>query len=32
VRWYLQFSINFRMVERMLADRAVSVDDTTVSR
>jgi transposase, IS6 family len=32
VRWYLQFPVSFRDVERMLADRVVSVDHTTVSR
>ena len=32
VRWYLQFSISYRDLERMLADRGVSVDHTTVSR
>jgi IS6 family transposase len=32
VRWYLQFPVSFRDVERMLADRGVSVDHTTVSR
>ena len=32
VRRYLQFPVSFRDVERMLADRGVSVDHTTVSR
>jgi IS6 family transposase len=32
VRWYLQFPISYRDLERMLADRAVSVDHTTVAR
>ena len=32
VRWYLQFPISYRDLERMLADRGVSVDHTTVSR
>lgn len=32
VRWYLQFPVSFRDVERMLADRGVSVNHTTVSR
>jgi transposase-like protein len=31
VRWYLQFPVSFRDGERMLADRGVSVDHTTVS-
>ncbi len=31
-RWYLQFPISYRDLERMLADRGVSVDHTTVSR
>jgi D-lactate dehydrogenase, membrane binding len=30
VRWYLQFPISYRDLERMLADRGVSVDHTTV--
>ena len=32
VRWYLQFPISYRDLERMLADRGVFVDHTTVSR
>jgi IS6 family transposase len=32
VRWYLQFPIGYRDLERMLADRGVSVDHMTVSR
>lgn len=32
VRWYSQFAISYRGLERMLADRGVSVDHTTVSR
>ena len=32
VRWYLQFPISYRDLERMLADRGVSVDQTTVAR
>ena len=32
VRWYLEFPISYRDLERMLADRGVSVDHTTVSR
>ena len=32
LRWYLQFPISYRDLERMLADRGVSVDHTTVSR
>ena len=32
VRWYLQFPISYRDLERMLADRGVSVDHATVSR
>ena len=32
VRWRLQFPISNRDLERMLADRGVSVDHTTVSR
>jgi len=32
VRWYLQFPISYRDLERMLADRGVLVDHTTVSR
>ena len=32
VRWYLQFPISYRDLERMLADRGVSVDHTTVAR
>src|SRR3712207_729995 len=29
VRWYLQFSISYRDLERMLADRGVSVNHVT---
>jgi IS6 family transposase len=32
VRWYLQFPISYRDLERMLADRGVVVDHTTLSR
>ena len=32
VRWYLQFPISFRDLERMLADRGVSVDHVTLYR
>ena len=32
VRWYLQFPISYRGLERMLADRGVEVDHTTMSR
>ena len=32
VRWYLQFPISYRDLERMLADRGVSVDHTTLFR
>jgi transposase-like protein len=32
VRWYLQFSISYRDLERMLADRRVQVDHTTLFR
>src|SRR5208337_4739584 len=32
VRWYLQFPVSFRDLERMLAGRGVFVDHTTVSR
>ena len=32
VRWYLQFPISYRELERMLADRGVSVDHTTLYR
>lgn len=32
VRWHLQFPVSVRDVERMLADRRVSVDHATVSR
>ncbi len=32
VRWYLQFPISYRDLERMLADRGVSVDHTTIYR
>jgi hypothetical protein len=30
VRWYLQFPISYRDLERMLADRGVAVDHTTM--
>jgi transposase, IS6 family len=32
VRWYLQFPISYRDLERMLADRGVHVDHTTLFR
>jgi transposase-like protein len=32
VRWYLQFPISYRDLERMLADRGVVVDHTTLFR
>jgi transposase, IS6 family len=32
VRWYLQFPISYRELERMLADRVVAVDHTTIYR
>ncbi|WP_431854113.1 IS6 family transposase [Azospirillum sp.] len=32
VRWYLQFPISYRDLERMLADRGVAVDHTTLFR
>jgi hypothetical protein len=32
VRWYLQFPISYRDLERMLADRGVAVDPTTLYR
>jgi len=32
VRWYLQFPISYRDLERMLADRGVAVDHTTIFR
>ena len=32
VRWYLQFLISDRDLERMLADRGVEVDHTTMYR
>ena len=32
VRWYLQFPISYRDLERMLADRGVQVDHTTMYR
>ena len=32
VRWYLQFPISYRDLERMLADRGVVVDHTTMYR
>jgi IS6 family transposase len=32
VRWYLQFPISYRALERMLADRGVAVDHATLYR
>ena len=32
VRWYLQFPISYRDLERMLADRGVAVDHVTLYR
>jgi len=32
VRWYLQFPISYRDLERTLADRGVTVDHTTLYR
>src|SRR3954468_11505273 len=32
VRWYLQFPVSYRDLERMLADRGVVVDHTTLYR
>jgi transposase, IS6 family len=32
VRWYLQFPLSYRELERRLADRGVAVDHTTMSR
>ena len=32
VRWYLQFPISYRDLERMLVDRGVEVDHTTMYR
>jgi transposase-like protein len=32
LRWYLQFPISYRDLERMLADRGVVVDHTTIFR
>ena len=32
VRWYLRFGISYRDLERMLADRGVAVDHTTLYR
>jgi IS6 family transposase len=32
VRWYLQFPISYRDLERMLRDRCVPVDHTTIYR
>ena len=32
VRWYLQFPISYRDLERMLADRGAEVDHTTMYR
>ncbi len=32
VRWYLQFPVSYRELERMLADRGVEVDRTTMYR
>ncbi|KAA0675670.1 IS6 family transposase [Roseomonas genomospecies 6] len=31
-RWYLQFPISYHDLERMLADRGVAVDHTTLYR
>ena len=31
-RWYLQFPISYRELERMFADRGVAVDHTTLYR
>ena len=32
VRWYLQFPVSYRNLERMLADRGVAVDHVTMYR
>jgi transposase, IS6 family len=32
VRWYLQFSISYRDLERMFSDRGIQVDHTTLFR
>ena len=32
VRWYLQFPISYRDLERMFSDRGIQVDHTTVFR
>ena len=32
MRWYLQFPLSYRELERMLADRGVAVDHTTLYR
>jgi transposase, IS6 family len=32
VRWYPRFPISYRDLERMLADRGVAVDHTTLDR
>ena len=32
VRWYLRFPVSYRDLERMLADRGVTVDHTTMYR
>jgi transposase-like protein len=32
VRWYLRFSLSYRDVEELLAERGVEVDHTTVYR
>lgn len=32
VRWYLQFVISYRDLERMLSDRSVQMDHTTLFR
>ena len=32
VRWYLRFPVSYRELERMLADRGVEVDHTTMYR
>jgi transposase, IS6 family len=32
VRWYLQFPISYRDLERMFSDRGIQVDHTTLFR
>jgi IS6 family transposase len=32
VRWYLQFPISYRALERMFCDRGIQVDHTTLFR